>query len=396
MKQARQRSRFDSAVRYLIATAVFVIAVVPALTATARLQITPEDIAEADARRREVSAELEETTIEYDNAVNRLFELETTLTALGTDLAELERELAIARVAAQEIATQRYIYADSGQSALFDAVTIDDVSLRSSYLERISREGTDIIIRMYALEGNYEQQQTLLANAVEQQQATNAELEAIAADILSRLEAANDDYNEVVAAYEKQEAERRAREEAERKAREDEERRLAALATSTTAGSTAVTTTTTTTTTPTNDTTDPPPPTDGSRACPVNGAVSFTDTWGAPRSGGRSHKGVDMIAARGTPVVAIESGTIGRMGNGGLGGITIYLTGNSGDEYYYAHLDGWADGLSTGQSVSAGELIGYVGSTGNAQYTVPHLHFEYRPGAGSSVNPTPLVDSLCR
>jgi murein DD-endopeptidase MepM/ murein hydrolase activator NlpD len=386
-------SQLGSAARYLIAAAVFLIAVVPALTATARLQVTPEDIAEADARRREVSAELEATTIEYDNAINRLLELETTLTALGSDIADLERELAIARVGAREIATQRYIYADSGQSALFDAVSIEDMNLRSSYLDRISREGTDIIIRMNALEGNYNQQQTLLASAVEQQQATNVVLEAMADDILSRLEAADDEYDAVVSAYETQEAERRAREEAERKAREEEERRLAALATSTTAGPAAVTTTTTTT--PPSDTTEPPPA-NGTLVCPVAGAVSYTDTWGAPRSGGRSHKGVDMIAARGTPVVALESGTIRRMGNGGLGGITIYLTGNSADEYYYAHLDGWADGLSTGQAVSAGELIGYVGSTGNASYTLPHLHFEYRPGSGSAVNPTPLVDSLCR
>ena len=102
-----------------------------------------------------------------------------------------------------------------------------------------------------------------------------------------------------------------------------------------------------------------------------------------------------MIAARGTPLVAIESGHIKKMGNGGLGGITVWLTGESGDQYYYAHLDAWADGLSVGQSVTVGELIGYVGNTGNAQYTVPHLHFEYHPGGGAAVNPTPLVSSLC-
>ena len=102
-----------------------------------------------------------------------------------------------------------------------------------------------------------------------------------------------------------------------------------------------------------------------------------------------------MIAARGTPLVAIEAGTVKRMRNGGLGGITVTLKGNSGDEFYYAHLDGWASGLSVGQSLAVGELLGYVGNTGNAQYTIPHLHFEWAPGGGAAVNPYPLVADLC-
>ena len=102
-----------------------------------------------------------------------------------------------------------------------------------------------------------------------------------------------------------------------------------------------------------------------------------------------------MISPRGTPLVAIENGTISRTGNGGLGGITIWMRGSGGDEFYYAHLDGLASGLSAGQSVTAGQLIGYVGNTGNAIYTVPHLHFEYHPGGGSAVNPYPLVNGLC-
>jgi peptidoglycan LD-endopeptidase LytH len=385
VKSAGRSVRWNSAARYLTAAAVFLVAVVPAFTASARLQITQEDIAQADANRRQVGTDLEAATIKYDTAVNRLYDLEETLTSLGAELADLEREVAIARVAAQQIATQRYIYADSGQSALFESASIDDMRLRSSYLGRLSQEGSDVISRMYGLQGNYEEQQQRVAQAVEEQQATNVELEAMANDIMGQLEEANQQYNDVVAAYEKQEAERRAREEAERKAREEEARRQAALAAATTTTTAAPTTTETTT-----------PPPSGSMVCPVNGAVSFTDTWGAPRSGGRTHKGVDMLAARGTPLVAIESGTIKRMGNGGLGGITVYITGNSGDLYYYAHLDGWAAGLTTGQSVTVGDLIGYVGNSGNARYTVTHLHFEYHPGGGSAVNPTPLVSSLCR
>ncbi len=393
---------WGTARRYLVALVIFSVAIVPALAASAQSEITPADIDAADAERRAISAELEATTIEYDNAVARLYELEESLTTLGAELSELERDLAIARVAAKEIATDRYIYAGSAQAALFESVTIDDVSLRSSYLDRLSRHGTDTVSRLFALEDSYETQQATVAQALASQEVTKTELDELALDILARLDQANADYNAVVAAYEKQEEERRIREEQERLAREEaERRRLAALTTTTTTttaapGETATSTTsapeTTTTTAPPTTTTQPP---SGSMACPVNGAVSFTDTWGAARSGGRRHQGVDMIAARGTPLVAIESGFIKKMGNGGLGGITIWLTGESGDQYYYAHLDAWADGLSVGQSVSVGELIGTVGNTGNAQYTIPHLHFEFHPGGGAAVNPTPLVSSLC-
>lgn len=411
---ARQTGMWGAGGRCLSALAVFSLAVFPALAASAQSEITQADIDAANAERRAISAELGAATVEYDSAVERLYELEESLTTLGIELADLGQQLAVARVAAREIATERYMYAGSSSAALFDAVSIDDVSLRSSYLDRLSRRGTDTVIELFALEESYESQQDAISQALSNQETTNAELEQMAADILTRLEEANADYNAVVAAFEKQEEERRIREEQERLAREEEERRrLAALSTTTTATTTTVASTTTiaTTTTVTSGettttvagetttTTSPPPtttqPPSGSMACPVNGAVAFTDTWGAPRSGGRTHEGVDMIAARGTPLVAIEDGTIKRMGNGGLGGITIYLTGASGDQYYYAHLDAWAPGLTVGQSVAVGELIGTVGNTGNAQYTVPHLHFEFHPGGGSPVNPYPLVAGLC-
>ena len=140
--------------------------------------------------------------------------------------------------------------------------------------------------------------------------------------------------------------------------------------------------------------TSAPAPSGGGGVCPVAGAVSFTDSWGAPRSGGRSHKGVDMIAARGVPIVAIFSGRVQRTSNSSLGGKSVYFVSDAGDMYYYAHLDDFGD-ISSGQSVPAGYVLGYNGSSGNAPSYLPHLHFEYHPDGGDPVNPFVLLDALC-
>lgn len=136
---------------------------------------------------------------------------------------------------------------------------------------------------------------------------------------------------------------------------------------------------------------DPAPPANAGSGivCPVAGSHSFADTWGAPRSGGRRHQGVDMIAPSGVALVAVESGSV-QFKTNRLGGNAVWLAGSSGTRYYYAHLSSW-EGSS--RSVSRGEVIGYVGSTGNAG--VSHLHFEVHPGGGAAVNPYPYVRAVC-
>jgi murein DD-endopeptidase MepM/ murein hydrolase activator NlpD len=113
---------------------------------------------------------------------------------------------------------------------------------------------------------------------------------------------------------------------------------------------------------------------------PVDGIAPemVPDTYWQPRDGGaRTHQAVDILAKRGTPVLSVDAGTILRLAKSTLGGITIYATDPERRfVFYYAHLDRYADGLREGQDVAQGDVIGYVGTTGNAPKNTPHLHFQ--------------------
>lgn len=133
---------------------------------------------------------------------------------------------------------------------------------------------------------------------------------------------------------------------------------------------------------------------------PVQGVKEsdIYDSYDDARSGGRVHQALDIMAPRGTPVIAVSDGTIARLFESKLGGLTIYQFGPAQTHsFYYAHLDRYARGLKEGQEVKRGQVIGYVGSTGNASEDAPHLHFAiYRLGEqkrwwkGDPINPYPL------
>ncbi|WP_108665744.1 M23 family metallopeptidase [Euzebya rosea] len=133
-----------------------------------------------------------------------------------------------------------------------------------------------------------------------------------------------------------------------------------------------------------------PPPV---MACPLGLPNGFSPSWGAPRSGGRSHQGVDMFAARGMPVLAAAAGTV-RVGSNGLGGLTVNLYDTAGNRYYYAHLDSVA--VTSGQTVAAGQTVGGAGTSGNARGTPPHLHWQVHPGGRGPTDPYPIAAALCR
>ena len=124
--------------------------------------------------------------------------------------------------------------------------------------------------------------------------------------------------------------------------------------------------------------------------------VSFRDTWGAPRSGGRRHQGTDVMAPFNVPVYAFTSGVIVRRSNSRLGGLGLYLRGDDGATYYYAHLNGYTAAGSAGRRVVAGEHIGFNGYTGNASRSAPHVHFERQPAGRAKQNPYPYLVAACR
>ena len=128
-------------------------------------------------------------------------------------------------------------------------------------------------------------------------------------------------------------------------------------------------------------------------ACPVGSVHSFTDTWGAARSGGRRHQGTDVFAPYGAPAYAVVDGVIDKWGSGGLGGLSVWLRGDDGTRYYYAHNS--ANLAPVGKRVRAGEVIAFVGTTGNAATTPPHIHFEAHPGGQGARNPAPWLKAIC-
>ena len=128
---------------------------------------------------------------------------------------------------------------------------------------------------------------------------------------------------------------------------------------------------------------------------PTQGRCSFVDSWHESRSGGRLHIGVDIVGPKGLAIYAVTDGTITKMygAESKLSGNALRLTAADATYFFYAHLDSFAPGITVGSVVKAGQIVGYMGASGNAGGN-SHLHFEIHPGGGEAVNPYPVVKAV--
>jgi len=382
------------------AALLLVLSVVPAAA-----EVTLQDVETAREELRRVSARLEGRLAEYEAMVVEEVILREQLDLLVVDLTARERELLLARLAVRARVADMYMSAAIEAPAGALAVShLSQIPARFAYLASVARTDREVVNRLERARRDFAAQQEAVSEAIAYQESLVEEMDRALDDIYADLEQTNAEYQAVKAEWDAQEAERLRREEEERRYRE-----WLATSTTTTAppetsappttnpGDTTTTTSggdsTTTTAGTTTTTVPPPPPNPGVRVCPVDGATTFRDSWGEPRPGGRAHTGTDMMSPVGTPLVAIEDGVIWSPNWHYAGGIGLYINGDSGDRWYYAHMQGYAPGIVDGVRVSAGQLVGYVGQTGNA--ASPHLHIGYLPGAAYYANPYPIVASVC-
>jgi murein DD-endopeptidase MepM/ murein hydrolase activator NlpD len=294
-----------------------------------------------------VRAEAKKAGDAYSDAYWKLDKTNATIAQSDKELAILKDEMVAASGRLSERAAE--MYRSGGVDylmLLFTADTLDDMLMRLEYVQRLGTQDAETIAEVKALQDELNAKRASILELQSQQSSEAAELKKKSDALQKKLKSIQSEYNAL-------------------QAKLDAARKAANKPATSKVGANGM-------------------------VFPVRGAYHYSNTWGAARSGGRTHKGTDIMASRGTPCVAIMSGTI-RAKSSSLGGLTIWLTADNGWAFYYAHLNAYA---RTSGRVTAGQVIGYVGSTGNASASAPHLHFEIHPGGGAAVNPYPYLRAM--
>ena len=325
---------------------------------------TASDLETAKQQADAARAELDAVAARWQDAEAQLAEAQDAADAATKRIGELEDALVGAR---DELNTRAAAIFMAGASqpvvALITSSSLAEATDRLQYASALAQQDTDLAARVAVQSQELAWQQDQLAGAIAQRTAALASLQQQEAAIRAK-----------VAEFEARAA--------------DLQQRLAAEQAASTPGTTGDA--------PSGDPgTGSPPPVSGSgwlQTCPVNGPTSFTDSFGDPRPGGRTHEGIDMIAAFGTPVVAVHAGTVHRTSSSTGGYGTVIFHDGSADWTFYTHFSSYA-GPGEGSHVSAGETIGLVGSTGDT--SVNHLHFEYHPGGGAAIDPYSALLGVC-
>jgi len=302
-----------------------------------------------------------------DAAVSRFQQATAKHEALVDEVGEVEQRIAIGRFRAgvlRAVAQRRAVTAyttrevtDDTTTALFGSSDVMKEIRRHTLLQHANAKDDAAIAQLAVLDEDLGIQKDDLHAKREEADKVLAQLESEKAVLAAAVADAQRAYDDLVTRLAREAASRAAAERAAQQA-------VAASRRTTTVGGTPV----------------------AGFLCPVRG--SFTNDYGDPRSGGRAHRGTDIFAGTGTPVAAVKSGSL-VLEAGGAGGNAAYVHASDGNSYYFAHLSSYAGGA---RQVSQGEVIGYVGSTGNA--SAPHLHFEIRTASGP-VNPYSTLAASC-
>lgn len=347
------------------------------LTPAASAQ-TEDEVKRANAERdaayerlREVRRQVDSAFTVYEDLRDDIFEVEYDLDRLTSRIGRDELEAAQLQTEAENLIVQAYMNrTPEAVGIALDADSVQDFVTRQAILDRANDASVQALDRLLAvsrelerLSGRLDEDRSVLTGLENEAQAALDEVNLV-------LERAREEFDRNDAAA--KEARKLWEAELARQRAEEERRRREAEANSGGTNGRVIS---------------------GLR-CPQAEPMWFRNDWGNPRSGGRTHKGTDIFGAKGGKVHAVTSGTL-RTRTGGLGGTALWLFGDDGHWYYYAHLSGWASGVRTGSRVSRGSVIGFVGNTGNATGGAHHTHFEIHPNGGSAINPYWTLSKIC-